>query len=100
MIGAVQIASVAEGLAIAERAGNRSRGRRRRDRHRSGCEPAGVDAHRAGGFARRFAPEPLSAVKLESFPNGRYVDQVDACSGAFNLLTGTPECTMEWGWMD
>jgi predicted phage terminase large subunit-like protein len=38
--------------------------------------------------------------ELESFPNGRYVDQVDACSGAFNRLTNTPGSTLNWGWMD
>jgi len=34
--------------------------------------------------------------ELESFPNGRYVDQVDACSGAFNRLrvANVNRCTL------
>jgi phage terminase large subunit-like protein len=48
----------------------------------------------AGTWHRDFIEE------LESFPNGRYVDQVDACSGAFNRLTNTPGSTIDWGWMD
>jgi predicted phage terminase large subunit-like protein len=38
--------------------------------------------------------------ELEAFPHGRYTDQVDACSGAFNRLTGTPTSTIDMAWMD
>jgi predicted phage terminase large subunit-like protein len=39
---------------------------------------------RAGDWALELLDE------LDRFPNGRYRDQVDACSGAFNRLIGAP----------
>jgi predicted phage terminase large subunit-like protein len=38
--------------------------------------------------------------EMESFPNGRFQDQVDACSGAFNRLASRPRSTFDMGWMD
>ena len=34
--------------------------------------------------------------EMESFPSGKYRDQVDACSGAFNRLTQGPTYSL-WG---
>jgi predicted phage terminase large subunit-like protein len=33
--------------------------------------------------------------EAEAWPNGRYRDQIDACSGAFNRLTGRPVYNLE-----
>ena len=38
----------------------------------------------AGGWVRDFISE------MEQYPNGTYLDQVDAAAGAFNRLTAGP----------
>jgi predicted phage terminase large subunit-like protein len=38
--------------------------------------------------------------ELESFPSGKWKDQVDASSGAFMRLTGTPGATWDMPWLD
>jgi predicted phage terminase large subunit-like protein len=38
--------------------------------------------------------------ELENFPASRFMDQVDASSGAFNRLTGTPASTIWMPWLD
>jgi predicted phage terminase large subunit-like protein len=48
----------------------------------------------AGGWHRDFVDE------LESFPSGRYRDQVDACTGAFNRLALGPTYNLFGGAFD
>jgi predicted phage terminase large subunit-like protein len=38
--------------------------------------------------------------ELESFPAGKWKDQVDASSGAFMRLTGSPGSTWDMPWLD
>jgi predicted phage terminase large subunit-like protein len=38
--------------------------------------------------------------EMEAFPAGKYRDQVDACSGAFNRLTIGPRYSLDSGWLD
>lgn len=38
--------------------------------------------------------------EMESFPNGRYCDQCDACSGAFNRLVSGPRYSLWTGAFD
>jgi predicted phage terminase large subunit-like protein len=51
-----------------------------------------------GGNVKLVAGEWQIALldEMESFPNGKYRDQVDACSGAFNRLTMGPTYSL-WG---
>jgi predicted phage terminase large subunit-like protein len=38
--------------------------------------------------------------EMESFPSGKYRDQVDACSGAFNRLVLGPQYSLTSGWLE
>jgi predicted phage terminase large subunit-like protein len=38
--------------------------------------------------------------EMETFPSGRYRDQCDAASGAFNRLAGGPRYSIDSGWLD
>jgi predicted phage terminase large subunit-like protein len=48
----------------------------------------------AGGWHHAFLDE------LETFPSGRWKDQVDAASGAFARVTHGPQYSLHSGWLD